>query len=336
MPQERTTEEILRELIRSRGTEYLRKGNLFVNAVEDMGGTKGDVRLLRYLAEVDGANTLLDADGKPPAVRQTIYNQTVEKICDTAQISADRAHQACAIFWRAAYNEVPPATYKGPRKPAPSPEPAPKPEPAPPQPGPAPQSITQPVPLPSSQKPKYLPPSLKFKYYISKDFAQRGGKFSVYLKASKVDSTIPPNTHHRASAPYVSVLLAVDAEKCEFTSDLDNYSDELIEYYLSHHKSQFLFGIQYFFKILILLCAFDVLVSILAVLVTALTDIIIMPLLFKSGYSVASPLLLWLLWIWPVPLALYWTLCEISKEFRFREPLQREVERRKKLPLWKP
>lgn len=165
MPQARNTEEILRELIRSRGTEYLRKGNLFVNAVEDMGGTKGDVRLLRYLVEVDGANALLDAGGKPQTVRQTIYNQTVEKICDHALVSPEYSNKICAIFWRAVYNEVPPATYKGQEKLAPSPEPALKPAPAP-QPESKPDSfLSEPVP-PSPPEPSPRPTERKAKFAL--------------------------------------------------------------------------------------------------------------------------------------------------------------------------
>lgn len=165
MPQGRNTEEILRELIRSRGTEYLRKGNLFVNAVEDMGGAKGDVRLLRYLAEVDGASALLDAGGKPQAVRQTIYSQTVEKICDHALVSPEYSNKICAAFWRAVYNEAPPATYKGQEKPAPSPEPALKPAPAP-QPESKPDSFpSEPVP-PSPPEPSPRPTERKAKFAL--------------------------------------------------------------------------------------------------------------------------------------------------------------------------
>lgn len=109
--EKQATEEILKTLLRERGTSYLREGDYFVNAVADLGGSKEDVRLLRYLVEVDGASALLNAGGQPPAMRQTIYSQTVEKICVESMVSPEFANKICAIFWRAVYEEEPPVQW---------------------------------------------------------------------------------------------------------------------------------------------------------------------------------------------------------------------------------
>lgn len=124
--EKQTTEQIINGLLRERGTSYLREGNYFVNAVEDLGGSKEDVRLLRYLVEVDGASALLDAGQQQTAMRQTIYSQTVEKICGQTLVAPEQAHKICAIFWRAVYGEEPPVFFR-----ESAPHPAPKPTPSP-------------------------------------------------------------------------------------------------------------------------------------------------------------------------------------------------------------
>ncbi len=123
--EKQTTEQILKSFLQERGTRYFREGNYFVNAVEDLGGSKEDVRLLRYLVEVDGACALLDAGEQPLATRQTIYSQTVEKICDHALVSPELSNKICATFWRAVYGEDPPVRRKV-SPPAPQPEQSPE------------------------------------------------------------------------------------------------------------------------------------------------------------------------------------------------------------------
>ncbi|MGN0978146.1 MAG: hypothetical protein ACI4PH_08845 [Faecousia sp.] len=120
--QKKTAEQILRELLRKKGTDYCREGLYFVNAFEELGGTKEEVRLLKYLAEAGGPKALLDAEGQSPAMRQTIYSQTVKRVCDHALISEELSHKICACFWQAVYDEEPPVRFT----PEPAPEKKPK------------------------------------------------------------------------------------------------------------------------------------------------------------------------------------------------------------------
>lgn len=110
MNQSKTTESILRELIRRKGTDYLRSEQQFVGAVADLVEAKEDAQLLQHLAEAGGVSLLLDADGQSPAMRQSIYSRTLDTLCAQAPISPEDAQKACAIFWRAVYNEDPPVT----------------------------------------------------------------------------------------------------------------------------------------------------------------------------------------------------------------------------------
>ncbi|MGN0978147.1 MAG: tetratricopeptide repeat protein [Faecousia sp.] len=107
--QTQSMEAILKTLIRKKGLDYLRSGSYFINAFEELGGTAADTTLLRYLAQSGGHIALLDAEEQSPAMRQTVYSQTVKKVCDRTLISPELSHKVCGAFWRAVYNEEPPA-----------------------------------------------------------------------------------------------------------------------------------------------------------------------------------------------------------------------------------
>ena len=114
----RSTEELLQELIRSRGLDYLREsgGKFFVNAFAEMGGEKQDVRLLRYLTEFGVHEDLLDAASLTPAMQRAYYSQAVQKLCEKAVISEELAHRICGIFWQAAYHTDPPVARQKPEE----------------------------------------------------------------------------------------------------------------------------------------------------------------------------------------------------------------------------
>ena len=111
-------EVLLKELIRSRGVDYLREGGgrFFVNAFAEMGGEKQDVRLLRYLTECGGHKDLLDSAAQTPAKQRACYSQTVKKLCDQTLIPEALAHRVCGMFWKAVYGQEPPIAPQEPKK----------------------------------------------------------------------------------------------------------------------------------------------------------------------------------------------------------------------------
>ena len=113
---------ILRQIVERRGPDYLREGGgkFFVNAFAELGGDKQDVKLLRYLIQCGGHEDLLNAGSQTPAMQRNYYSRVVQKLCDEALISEDRAHGICNIFWQAVYNRQPPLSVPAP--PAPKPE----------------------------------------------------------------------------------------------------------------------------------------------------------------------------------------------------------------------
>ena len=105
--------QILRSILQQRGPDYLREGGgkFFVNAFAELGGDKQDVKLLRYLIQCGGHEDLLNAGSQTPAMQRNYYSRVVQKLCDEALISEDRAHGICNVFWQAVYDRQPPIVY---------------------------------------------------------------------------------------------------------------------------------------------------------------------------------------------------------------------------------
>ncbi len=117
--------DILREIIRMSGPEYLEQGICFVNAFADLGGTEKDIQLLRYLVETGGHTALLNAGELPAAQQRLRYSHTVSRLCKSRLISEELANDVCGSFWRAVYNTEPPAACEKREEPAPAPTPEP-------------------------------------------------------------------------------------------------------------------------------------------------------------------------------------------------------------------
>lgn len=348
----KTTEQILQELIRRKGIDYLRTDQLFVNAIDDLGGAKEDVTLLRYLVKAGGVNALLDAGNQTPVMRQTVYSQTVEKVCKDSLISQELANKVCAIFWRAVYGEEPPVQRKAPP--------------------PDPQSEESPDELfartwaydqqenmeeavrlyhqaadlgleeakskllqleaqrqhsPLQEDPSPVQKGFSYydksKYYISREFAQKGGKLSVYYKNDKVEIELPPNTCDGKNLRPVMAIRVLDVEKCDFKEDLANYSDDLITGYFARHKFPGPgIGIKGVFLMLFYLY--------LIAAVTAAVYAMLYPILFK--FELPS----WLLWGWPIPATIFFMLYFAFEDYQFRNRLHQEITRRKGLRLRNP
>ena len=120
--QQSNTVSLLRQIVERRGPDYLREGGgkFFVNAFAELGGDKQDVKLLRYLIQCGGHEDLLNAGSQTPAMQRNYYSRVVQKLCDEALISEDRAHGICNIFWQAVYNTQPPISAPVPTKPQPA------------------------------------------------------------------------------------------------------------------------------------------------------------------------------------------------------------------------
>lgn len=102
-------EQILKEIIRQHGIEFLRNGADLAEAFTALSQSKEDTQLFCDFVDIRGYIALLDA-GELPLLRQMkCYKQTVSKLAQAAGIPEDAAESVCSAFWHGVYGSSTPS-----------------------------------------------------------------------------------------------------------------------------------------------------------------------------------------------------------------------------------
>ena len=96
-------EAVLTRIRSEFGLKTMANGKTLISVFCDLSQVKQDQRLLRYLVEVDGHKALLEIEKLSPAMQQTRFQQTVNKLCTEMLVSEEAARQVCTAFCNAVY-----------------------------------------------------------------------------------------------------------------------------------------------------------------------------------------------------------------------------------------
>lgn len=105
--------KILRQIIDSRGLEYLKTDPHFINAYKDLGGSRKEADELSCLEKIGGRAILLETESVSSETdKQMCFERAVQKLCSETAINTEEdAARICAAFWWAVYRENPPSKY---------------------------------------------------------------------------------------------------------------------------------------------------------------------------------------------------------------------------------
>lgn len=98
---ENNMETVLTRIRSEFGLRTMANGKTLISIFCDLSQVKQDQRLLRYLVEVDGHKALLEMEKLSPAMQQTRFQQTVNKLCTEMLVSEEAARQVCTAFCNA-------------------------------------------------------------------------------------------------------------------------------------------------------------------------------------------------------------------------------------------
>lgn len=98
---ENNMETVLTRIRSEFGLRTMANGKTLISIFCDLSQVKQDQRLLRYLVEVDGHKALLELEKLSPAMQQTRFQQTVNKLCTEMLVSEEAARQVCTAFCNA-------------------------------------------------------------------------------------------------------------------------------------------------------------------------------------------------------------------------------------------
>ena len=99
----KTMEEVFREIQELKGLDGLSNGRMLISLFSDLSTDKKDLRLVRYLVESSCHRDLLEIEKLSPAMRQSRFQQTINKLCAEMLVSEDAARQVCTAFYNAVY-----------------------------------------------------------------------------------------------------------------------------------------------------------------------------------------------------------------------------------------
>lgn len=101
----KTMEEVFREIQELKGLDGLSNGRMLISLFSDLSSDKKDLRLVRYLVESGCHRDLLEIEKLSPAMQQSRFQQTINKLCAEMLVSEEAARQVCTAFYNAVYGD---------------------------------------------------------------------------------------------------------------------------------------------------------------------------------------------------------------------------------------